>query len=206
MFADLLAHPGVDEIVSLRSRFGFMAFHGGSLEKGTDDVAVAAAEAAGASLYAVVQPPDFQWHIPSNEVDPESSPALATFLDHVDVAVAVHGFGRPGLFTTILLGGTNRDLASRLAAEVGPALPDYTLVDDIEAIPRELRGLHPDNPVNLARHGGVQLELPPRVRGLGPFWEGAAHRQAGRRSPHTIALIDGLTRTALAHAHASGGD
>jgi phage replication-related protein YjqB (UPF0714/DUF867 family) len=204
MFADLLAHPGVDEIVSLRSRFGFMAFHGGSLEKGTDDVAMTAAEAAGASIYAVVQPPDFQWHIPSNEVDPGSSPALATFLDHVDVAVAVHGYGRPGLFTTILLGGTNRELAARLAEDVGEVLPEYSLVDDIEAIPRELRGLHPDNPVNLARGGGVQIELPPRVRGLGPFWEGAGHRSSGERSPHTLALIEGLARTA--RAHLSGGD
>jgi phage replication-related protein YjqB (UPF0714/DUF867 family) len=31
-----------------------------------------------------------------------------------------------------------------------------------------LRGLHPENPVNRARAGGVQLELPPRVRNLGP--------------------------------------
>ena len=49
-----------------------------------------------------------------------------------------------------------------------PALPDYDVVLDLEAIPRELRGLHPDNPVNIPRLGGVQLELPPRVRGLGP--------------------------------------
>ena len=35
----------------------------------------------------------------------------------------------------------------------------------VEDIPRELRGLHPDNPVNRAGEGGgVQLELPPPVR------------------------------------------
>ena len=27
-----------------------------------------------------------------------------------------------------------------------------------------MRGIHPDNPVNRAREGGVQIELPPRVR------------------------------------------
>ena len=45
MFDELLAHPGVEESVELRSRFGFMAFHGGSLELGTDQIARAAARA-----------------------------------------------------------------------------------------------------------------------------------------------------------------
>jgi phage replication-related protein YjqB (UPF0714/DUF867 family) len=31
-----------------------------------------------------------------------------------------------------------------------------------------LRGVHPDNPVNRVRGGGVQLELSPRVRGISP--------------------------------------
>ena len=52
-FAELLAEPGVTEQVVLGSRFGFMAFHGGSLEVGTDAVAMAAASAAGASVYVV---------------------------------------------------------------------------------------------------------------------------------------------------------
>jgi phage replication-related protein YjqB (UPF0714/DUF867 family) len=33
-----------------------------------------------------------------------------------------------------------------------------------------MRGLHPTNPVNLCRHGGVQLELPPAVRGASGRW------------------------------------
>ena len=39
-FDELLAHPGVEEICTLRSSFGFMAFHGGSLEQKTDDIAL----------------------------------------------------------------------------------------------------------------------------------------------------------------------
>ncbi|HVN50171.1 MAG TPA: poly-gamma-glutamate hydrolase family protein [Acidimicrobiales bacterium] len=200
MFADLLAHDGVREIATLRSRFGFMAFHGGSLEKGTDDIAARAAELAGASLYAVVQPPDLRWHVPSTEVDPEASPALASFLEHVDTVVAVHGYGRPGMFTTILLGGGNRELAREMGARLRPALPDYQVVDDLDAVPTELRGLHPDNPVNRARLSGAQLELPPRVRGLGPFWAGTAARRRGERQPHTRSLIDALADTARAWA------
>jgi phage replication-related protein YjqB (UPF0714/DUF867 family) len=194
MFDQLLAHPGVEEITELRpSRVGFMAFHGGSLEQMTDDIAVAAAERSGSSVYAVVQPPDFRWHLPSTLIDPAHSVALAAFLAHVDVAIALHGFGRPTMFTRLLLGGGNRPLARHLAAALRPGLPDYDVVDDIDQIPRELRGLHPDNPVNRPRHGGVQLELPPRVRGLGPFWQDSDH---DGRAPHTEALIHALATAA----------
>lgn len=168
MFRELLSTPGVEEVVELRSTFGFMAFHGGALERMTDVVAMQAAEAAGASVYAVVQPPDLRWHIPSHLVGAQASPALRKFLDHVDVAVALHGYGREGFWTKVLLGGSNRPLAAELAAGLGAALPEMEVVSDLALIPRTLQGLHPDNPVNLAREGGVQVELPPRVRGLTP--------------------------------------
>ena len=190
-FAELLASPGVEEELALRSRFGFLAFHGGSLEERTDVVAARAAELAGASLYAVRQPPDLRWHLPSRLVRPEESHALAQFLDHVDACVAVHGYGRPEMWTTLLLGGRNRPLAAHVAARLRPALPQYAVVDDLEAMPPDLRGVHPDNPVNRCRGGsaGVQLELPPRVRGMGPHW---AEHPAGAPVPHTEALVDAL--------------
>lgn len=197
MFADLLRQPGVQEVVELRSTFGFLAFHGGSLERVTDVVAGAAAERAGASLYAVVQPDDLRWHVPSSEVRADASPALATFLSHVDVAVAVHGYGRPDRWRSLLVGGRNRALAAHVGGALAPALPHYDVVTDLQRIPVELRGLHPDNPVNVPRTGGAQLELPPRVRGMGPYW--AAWRDAngdGRLTPHTEALVDGLAAAA----------
>lgn len=195
MFDELLAHPGVEEEVVLRSTFGFMAFHGGSLEEVTDVVAEAAAARADASLYVVRQPSDFQWHIPSALIDPAHSPALRSFLDHVDVVVAVHGYGRRDMWTTLLLGGSNRALARDVAAVLRDVLPGYEVVDDIDDIPPSLRGLHPDNPVNRTRRGGVQLELPPRVRGMGPFW---SEWEGDGLRPHTEALVDGLAAAARA--------
>ena len=85
-FAELLEHDGVEEDLELRSSFGLMAFHGGNLEEGTDVIAAAVAEQAGASLYAVRQPVGLRWHLPSVEIGPADSPALAAFVDHVDVA------------------------------------------------------------------------------------------------------------------------
>ena len=192
-FAELLAHPGVEELLELRSPFGFLAFHGGSLEQITDEVAAAAAERAGASLYAVRQPEGFQWHLPSVLVDPEQSAHLAAFLDHVEVAVSVHGYGRRDLFQTLLVGGGNRALATQLSARLRAALPDYDVVDDLDRIPAELRGLHRANPVNRCRGGGVQLELPPRVRTWTPHW---ADLPPGAPIPHLADLVAGLVTAA----------
>jgi phage replication-related protein YjqB (UPF0714/DUF867 family) len=174
VIAELLAHDGVVETCELRATVGFMAIHGGSLERGTAEVARRSADACGASIYTIEQPDDLQWHIPSN---------LGAFLDHVDVVVSVHGYGREGWWTRLLVGGTNRDLATRTAGTLRRHLDGFEVLDLIDAIPRELRGLHPGNPVNRPRGGGVQLELPPRVRGLGPN---------GRRE-YVDALVGGLT-------------
>jgi phage replication-related protein YjqB (UPF0714/DUF867 family) len=164
MFDELLRYPGVIEESQLRSRFGFLAFHGGSLERGTAEIAASAAELGRASLYAVRQPEDLRWHIPSALVDPGLSPALSTFLDYVDVVVSVHGYGRRGYSNVVLIGGLNRELATQAAAALRAVVPSHRFVDDLRAIPPTLRGVHPYNPVNRTRGGGIQIELPPTLR------------------------------------------
>jgi phage replication-related protein YjqB (UPF0714/DUF867 family) len=167
LLREFLDFPGVEERSVLRSRFGFLALHGG-LEQGTAEIAAAAAESSGASLYAVVQPDDLKWHVPSLHFDPEHSGELATFLEHVDVVVSIHGYG--GLrgsddrWITALVGGGNRAMAADLAMRLREALPPYRFVDDVDRMPSDLRGVHRANPVNRTRGGGVQIELPPRLR------------------------------------------
>jgi len=192
-FRTLLSQPGVSEVLQLGSQFGFMAFHGGWLEEVTDDVASAAAERSGASYYGVLQGPDDQWHIPSHLVNPAESEALDTFLEHVEVVVAIHGFGRPDLLRSVLLGGRNRDLAEFVACRLIAHLPHYEIVHEIASVPPSLRGQHARNPVNLPRGGGVQIELPPRIRGKSPMWTGF---KGPGRVPHHQALIDGLATAA----------
>jgi phage replication-related protein YjqB (UPF0714/DUF867 family) len=198
-FAALLARPGVREVVELRGRIGFMAYHGGALEEMTDVIAAAAAERSGASLYAVLQPDGMREHLPSIRVRPSESPQLAAFLDHVDVVVTIHGFGRRGMFTSLLLGGGNRSFAEHVAAALRAALPAYEVVTDLERIPPALRGQHPENPVNLPPAKGVQIELPPRVRGSSPLWwdwDGPG------LTPHTESLIGALASAAITWPHA----
>jgi phage replication-related protein YjqB (UPF0714/DUF867 family) len=187
----LLSEPGVAEVSRLRSRFGFLAIHGGGLEQMTDRIAERAAEDADASVYLLRHPDRYPHHLPSARFDPSESERLAEFLDHVDVAVSLHGYGRIGRSTQLLAGGRNRLLAAHLARHI--ELPGYQVVTDLDAIPAELRGLHPDNPVNRVRDGGTQLELSVRARGLSP-----RSPLPGRDgwSPVTTSLVHGLVAAA----------
>jgi len=189
--SELLSEPGVIEENRLRSRFGFLAIHGGGLEEMTDVIAERAAENAGASVYLLRHPDRYPHHLPSTLYDPDESPRLAEFLDHVDVAVSLHGYGRIGRGTQLLAGGRNRALAAHLARHI--QLTGYQVVTKIDDIPPELRGLHPDNPVNRVRDGGTQLELSVRVRGLSPR---SPLPGADGLSPVTAALVQGLATAA----------
>jgi phage replication-related protein YjqB (UPF0714/DUF867 family) len=198
-FADLLAHPDVVEEQVLASSVGFLALHGG-LEPGTAEIARDAARRAGASCYAIVQPDDLKRHVPSHETDPGCAPLLAEFLAHVDTLVSVHGYwGHDDLHSALLVGGGDRALAAELARRLRSALPDYRVVDDLDRIPRRLRGLDPRNPVNRASRGGVQVELPHPVRAIGPY--GYGERGELYRA-HTETLVSTLAGFAVAEADA----
>src|SRR5207248_3161889 len=164
----LLREPGVEEALALRGPIGFLALHGGGQDRVTDEIASAAAARAGASLYAVVQPLTLRWHIPSHRYDPAESERLRRFVDHVRLAISVHGYGvdswrmdwrPPGFETTrlgqfhareaFLIGGRNRTRAAALASRLREALPCYEVWDDLERIPPKASGMHGRNPVNL---------------------------------------------------------
>lgn len=197
--SELLADPAVVEESTLRSRFGFMAIHGGGLEQMTDVIAERAADAAGASVYLVRHPDRYPHHLSSTLYRPAESPRLAEFLDRVDVAVSLHGYGRFGRSRDLLAGGRNRTLAAHLIEHV--VIPSYHVVADLDAIPPELRGLHPDNPVNRPRHGGTQLELSARVRGVSP--RSGLPGDDGL-CPATSALVCGLVAAAHSWDNAAG--
>lgn len=193
VFADHLEKPGVTEVLNLRSSFGVMAFHGGFLEKVTDLIADEVATATKSSYYGVLHGEDVPTHISSKFVDPADSPALREFLGHVDVAVAIHGYGRDHLRKVILLGGSNRQLAEHIAEQLADDLPKYEARFAIDDIPKELRGLHPDNPVNRPAQGGVQIELPPTLRWNWDERNWSDHGGA-RRAPQVNIFIESLGR------------
>ena len=195
-FADLLAQPGVTEEVAIRGSFGFLAFHGGPVERVTSLIARQAAEASGASFYSIDQPADRPLHIPSTRFQPDQSVLFASVIDHVDVVCTVHGYGREMDKQHLLLGGRNRELATTLGGELSARLPEhFRVVTELDDIPKELRGIHRRNPVYLPRDQGVQLELPPGVRWN---WDARSWADAeGTEPTETVNLVvEALAATA----------
>jgi phage replication-related protein YjqB (UPF0714/DUF867 family) len=204
---ELLAHLGVEEEMSLRSDFGIMAFHGGSLEAYTDHIAVETATRCNASLYVVRQPHNFRWHIPSTRFRPSESGELRAFCDHVRTVITLHGFRRRHLPRSILLGGHNRTLAGVVSQHLRNILPEYVVEDSLQAIPVELRGLKADNPVNVPSDRGVQIELPPALRHQHEFWS-SPHFDRSRPTrdaerPAPVRLVDGLVNAVHAYRMSS---
>jgi phage replication-related protein YjqB (UPF0714/DUF867 family) len=215
--AELLALPGVEEVCELRSAVGFMALHGGSQDRGTHEIASRAAAQSGASYYAIVQPPDLRVHLTSRRHDPAQSPRMQAFLDHVAVAISVHGFGRDsfslhvdagtqlmiepygparrgrqtGPLRGIIVGGLNAALVDTACRLLGERLPGYHAGSE-----RVRLGFHPRNPVNLPRSHGVQIELPPALRGIGDFGEDLVPRDDGIATEVIGALVELAERAA----------
>jgi phage replication-related protein YjqB (UPF0714/DUF867 family) len=209
--AELLALPGVREECVLRSNVGFLALHGGSQDRGTDHIARRTAEQAGASYYAIVQAPDLRVHLTSRLHDPAESVHLQAFLAHVDVAISVHGFGRDGFalwidhdgglviepygpvvrgrqtgpLRGIILGGLNAQLLHAARQLFEQRFAGYRVADE-----RVRLGFHPENPVNLPRAHGVQVELPPGLRGIGDFGEILVPRRNGVVNEVVAALVE----------------
>ena len=202
----LLELPGVVEELELGSALGVCALHGGGLERATEVVAREVADRTGASYSGVIQPARTRRHLSSTRFDPDASPRLAAFLERIQTIVSIHGYGRDDDFFAVLLGGTNRPFAHHLAGHLRGTLPDdYRVVDDLAEMPSRLRGVHPRNPVNRPRHGGVQVELPPSIR-----WNLDAHDWSDRdgtpRAPQLDDLIDGLAAGASGWGDGACGD
>ncbi|MCK1821595.1 poly-gamma-glutamate hydrolase family protein [Streptomyces sp. XM83C] len=159
---------GVPFTVTLRPRgpVGLLALHADN-EGGTGELAEEAGERCGATTLVFRQPgvPD-----PVHLTSPRMADAgvlLREFLAHVTVTVSLHGHMRRTAERTLFLGGRNRSAARRLAWTLRALRPEFHTVTDLERIPAALRGLHPRNPVNLARDAGVQVELPLLARTSG---------------------------------------
>ena len=202
MATSLLETSDAYEELEIRSKVGLMAYHGGTLEKATDAIARETAELCGASYYGLIQTNDDPLHFPSTKLFEYASETLNVFFRHVRVVITIHGYGREHLFDSVLLGGRNRALASHLASFLKMALPDYSFENDLEQIPKELRGLHPKNPVNIPALTGVQVELPPTLRWNREEWGWSDNGGIGR-AKHVddiiVALSKAITLLSLIH-------
>ena len=209
--AELLTLPGVEEECVLRSAVGVMALHGGSQDRGTHEIASRVAEAAGASYYAIVQPRALRVHLTSRRHDPEHSELMTAFLRHVQIAISVHGFGRdsfalwvdpgggvvvepygPALrgrqtepLRGIIIGGRNAELLELARRLLDDRFVGYHVADE-----RIRLGFDPNNPANLPSSQGIQIELPPGLRGIGDLGERLVPSEDGVVAEVIEALVD----------------
>jgi phage replication-related protein YjqB (UPF0714/DUF867 family) len=170
---ELVEIEGVRLLATLTTggEVGLLALHG-SNEGGTAELARSVAERCGATSLVFTQPgvPE-PVHIPSPRMAVEHCDLLRMFLSHVTVAVSLHGHRRRATPRSIFLGGANRPAAHLLASGLSALRPQFDPVTDLAEIPASLRGVHARNPVNLPRHGGVQVELPLSARTRRPGWD-----------------------------------
>jgi phage replication-related protein YjqB (UPF0714/DUF867 family) len=163
----MVEHAKADELLHVAGPVGLLALHGGGIEPGTETMARFVARETGASLYVYagrLSRGNLRLHRPSHRTS-EIRPLLQGFLDHVRVAISIHGHGRS--LRRVYLGGLNEALIRRFADMARAVLPQYEWVSEPSAIPPELRGQHPRNTVNLPPDKGVQLELPRSLRRTG---------------------------------------
>jgi phage replication-related protein YjqB (UPF0714/DUF867 family) len=85
----------------------------------------------------------------------------------------------------IIVGGRNADLVDAARQLLNDRLAGYHVADE-----RVRLGFHPDNPVNLPTAGGVQIELPPGLRGIGEFGDHLAPRRDGVVTAVVTALVE----------------
>jgi phage replication-related protein YjqB (UPF0714/DUF867 family) len=188
-----------------------MALHGGSQDRGTHEIASQAAAQVGASYYAIIQPSDLRVHLTSRRHDPDQSERMAAFLAHVDVAISVHGFGRDsfnlfvdpaggmviepygpalrgrqtGPLRGIIIGGQNVQLLTVARRLLNGRFAGFHVADE-----RIRLGFHSENPVNLPLDHGVQIELPPGLRGIGELGEQLVARRDKAVTEVIMALVE----------------
>jgi hypothetical protein len=110
-----------------------------------------------------------------------------------DVCIEPYGPARRGQQTGplhgVILGGLNPELLDAARTLLGDRFPGYRVGGE------QIRlGFHPENPVNLPVARGVQIELPPSLRGIGEFGEHLTPSPDGSVTDVIAALVELATR------------
>jgi phage replication-related protein YjqB (UPF0714/DUF867 family) len=162
-FQIALADPGMQEYSELHSNIGVMAFHGGAIEKGTEQIARCIADKTNSSFYIASgrkTSNNLSLHVTSTSILSTDSQKLSDFLFSVKTAISIHGHNRDD---KIYVGGLNKELRLKVALQLAKAFPGR-VVSDVSKMPNDLSATSEKNIVNAPIYKGVQIELPKSLR------------------------------------------
>jgi len=168
------------EHLHLGSSLGLVAIHGGGIEPGTEEIARFVAYHSGASLYVHagrLSTGNLSLHRPSHRMKLEDRPLVMQFINHVNMAISIHGHGRNERCAYV--GGLHQTMVHQFVEVAQAALSQYEWISNPESIPPEIRGQNPNNIVNLPPAQGMQLELPRDLRRTKPTPDGRKLEPAG---------------------------
>ncbi len=142
-----------------------LAVHGGGIEPGTEELAEYAAAETGCSLYVFsgrLEKGNSRLRRMSRSLFREEDSLRSRVIGQANAVISIHGHGRDA--NEIYAVGASEVLKGMFVELMAQRLPAFPVVTDPAKIPKGLAGLHPDNVVNLPAGGGLQLELPARLR------------------------------------------
>lgn len=134
------------------SNIAVVAIHGGSIEKGTTELAYALASHNNYNYYSFIgskSTDNFSLHVPSDEF---AEAVALQMVSKSKITLSIHGCKGEEEFTYI--GGRDIELANRIKK----SLTEYGFT--VKDAPKSLGGISPDNIVNKNINGqGVQIEI-----------------------------------------------
>ncbi len=165
LYIDGEISPSSREYRVKRGKTGVFAVHGGGIEIGTEQIVRNTAERTSCSVYIFSGRKKIgnnTLRISSIKFASLNRPLFSNILSHVERIVAIHGHNQNK--REIYIGGKNLELRAKIAEALKKVLLDYRVVKFLHEIPNPVKGVYPNNFVNLPPEAGVQLELPRALR------------------------------------------